>query len=277
MRPKIFICTRFNIVLRTETERSDKTGSPTGTLDWLERRFELFERICLPSLMAQTDPDFYWFVFFSDRTPEPFLTRIHDLHKRFPTFMPRFLVDGEIQVRRFRAEVQKQLTPEDTHVITTRLDNDDAIHRTYVERLRAEFRGQDDEIVNFLNGIQYDIEGGVMVDLKKQSNPFIGRIERVREGQVGTVLHWTHDQILGNANVRNVETIPLWLQLIHRGNLINNLASFNIRLDLDLEKEFGIPEPAHINKLRSMRMALVHWLFVAPRRKAGRVVARLRS
>ncbi len=275
MRPKVFICTRFNIVLRGKNERPDKTGSPTGTVEWLERRFELFERVCLPSLMAQTDGDFHWLVFFSDRTPEPFLTRIHDLHRRFPAFMPRFLEDGEIPVRRYRAEVQKLLSPYDTHVITTRLDNDDALHRSYVERLRGEFHGQDDEVVNFLNGVQFDMEGGVVVDLRKQSNPFIGRIERVRNGHVDTVLFAMHDQVQEKGNLRNVETIPLWLQLIHSGNLVNEMASPRIRFDIDLEKEFAIRGPVRINKVRSIRMALAYRVMIRPWKRLRAVSKRL--
>ena len=43
-----FILTRFNILLW----RKDKSGSPVRSREWLEHRFSLFERFCLPSLMG---------------------------------------------------------------------------------------------------------------------------------------------------------------------------------------------------------------------------------
>lgn len=276
MRPKVFINTRFNIVLKGGIERTDKAGSPTGTLEWLTRRFDLFERVCLPSLMGQTDGDFHWLVFFSDRTPEPFLTRIAELHQRFPAFIPCFLADGEIQVRRYRAEVRKLLGPEDTHVITARIDNDDAFHRTYVERLRAELGGKDDEMINFLNGIQYDMDRGVVVDLRKRSNPFIARIARVIDGQVKTILDVMHHQAQDTGLLRDVDNAtPMWLQLIHSGNVLNSFASGRVRFAIDLEKEFGITGPVRIDRLRSWQIALMHRLIIGPMRKLRGAVQRV--
>ncbi len=275
MRPKVFINTRFNIVLKGNIERVDKAGSTTGTDAWLARRFDLFERVCLPSLMAQTDADFHWLVFFSDGTPEPFLTRIDDLHQRFPAFIPCFLKDGEMQVRRYRQEVKKLLTSTDTHIISARIDNDDAFHVTYVEHLRAEFHGQDDEMLNFLNGIQYDMDGGVVADLRKYSNPFIARIERIFDGQVKTVLDVMHHQAQDTGLLRDVDTIPMWLQLIHSGNVLNSFASGRVRYAMDLEKEFGIKGPVRINKIRSFMVALNYRLYVGPMRVVRAAVRRV--
>ncbi|HRH38655.1 MAG TPA: glycosyltransferase, partial [Flavobacteriales bacterium] len=275
-RPKVFINTRFNIVLKGAVELTDKTGAPTRTNDWLSRRFDLFERICLPSLMAQTDTDFHWLVFFSDKTPEPFLTRIAGINQRFPQFIPCFLQDGEMQVRRYRAEVRKILTPEDTHIITARIDNDDAFHRTYVERLRAEFHGQEDAIINFLNGIQYDMDGGVVADLRKESNPFIARIEKVQVDKLKTVLDVMHHQAKDTGVLRDVDLpTPMWLQLIHSGNVLNSFASGRVRMSMDLEKEFGILGQAPINKTRSLQVAIAYRLFIGPMKFARGAAKRL--
>lgn len=275
MRPKVFINTRFNMVMKGGVHHTDKSGTATRTNEWLTRRFELFERVCLPSLMAQTDTDFHWLVFFSDRTPEPFLKRIAELHRRFPPFIPCFLPDFQQQERRFKLEVHARLEPVDEYIITARIDNDDAFHRSFIERLRNEFHGQEDEIVNFLNGLQYDQENGVLVFVRKASNPFIARIERVKEGKALTVLDVMHHDAAATGLLRNVDTIPLWLQLIHRGNLENGLTSANVRFSMDLEKEFGIPGPTRINVVRSIFFALKHRLVKPPMRMVRRVARRV--
>ena len=268
MRPKVFINTRFNIVLMGAKELMDKAGAPTRTPEWLERRFDLFERICLPSLRAQTHQDFQWLVFFSDDTPEPFLTRTKELHRAFPQFIPCFLEANTIQVRRFRAEVLKRIGSEDSHLITARIDNDDAFNRTYIERLRAEFRGQDDEIINFMNGMQYDADLGVAADLRKPSNPFIARIERLVDGKVRTVVDLTHDKAMHTGLVRDVSTlVPMWLQTIHSGNVLNRFASGRVRYSCDFEEEFGIRASMPIYRMRSFRVALSRSLLNSSARK----------
>ena len=62
-----FLITRFNLNLY---ER-DKHAAPTRTARWLEHRFEVFERYCLPSVAAQTATDFRWLCLFDAATPEP--------------------------------------------------------------------------------------------------------------------------------------------------------------------------------------------------------------
>lgn len=275
MRPKVFINTRFNMVMKGGIQHTDKSGRPTRTDEWLKGRFELFEQVCLPSLMAQTDTDFLWLVFFSDRTPEPFLTRIAELQQRFPPFIPCFLPDFQQQERRFKMEVHARIEPADEHIISARIDNDDAFHRTFIERLRNEFHGQDDEIINFLNGIQYDRDNGVLVTVRKASNPFIARIERVKEGKVLTVLDLMHHHAAASGLLRDVDTIPVWLQLIHKGNLENEITSVQVQFHGDLEKEFGIPGPTRINVLRSIALVLKHRLFIGPMRSARRAARRM--
>ena len=60
-----FIITRFNLNLYAQ----DKHDLPTRTDRWLEHRFEVFERYCLPSVAAQTSGNFTWLCLFDAATP----------------------------------------------------------------------------------------------------------------------------------------------------------------------------------------------------------------
>ncbi len=53
-----FLFTRFN--LRNESWNSTKNANPVLTEEWLEKRFDLFERFCLPSVKAQINQNFRW-------------------------------------------------------------------------------------------------------------------------------------------------------------------------------------------------------------------------
>lgn len=247
-----FIITRFNVVLKSGADDMDKFGNSTRTLDWLEHRFEIFERVCLPSMMAQTDADFRWMVLFSDRTPEQFRQRISAIQARFSAFVPCYLEDGAKLAPRFRQEVQRFLRPEDAHVITTRIDNDDAYHREMVARIRAEFHGQEDEFINFLQGLQYDMERNIVGSLHKPTNPFIARIERVRDGGPATVQGVMHHQAEATGLLRDIETKPMWVQSIHGDNVLNQFKSTHILFRPRLAEDFGLVDPAPVNMGRSI-------------------------
>lgn len=53
---------------------------------WLEHRFEVFERYCLPSVAAQTSGNFTWLCLFDAATPEPYRSRIEGYKARCPQF-----------------------------------------------------------------------------------------------------------------------------------------------------------------------------------------------
>lgn len=120
---KHFIITRFNII-QAYSFSNDKNGKSTQTCDWLETRFVLFERCCIPSLANQKCKKFIWFVLFDVSTPEKFKVKINNYEETYPFFKPLFIgQEGFLNV--FRYEVLKYLTADDEFIITTRLDNDD--------------------------------------------------------------------------------------------------------------------------------------------------------
>lgn len=61
-----FILTRFNLLLWNK----DKENKKVRSKEWLEHRFSLFEKYCLPSIKSQTCQDFEWIVLFDSSTPE---------------------------------------------------------------------------------------------------------------------------------------------------------------------------------------------------------------
>ena len=70
-----FIITRFNLRIWQQ----DKNNIPTHTSEWLEHRFELFEKYCLPSVENQTNKNFIWLCMFDKETPAPYKERIRNI------------------------------------------------------------------------------------------------------------------------------------------------------------------------------------------------------
>lgn len=271
MAIKVFVITRFNVYFSEANFAKDKSGRTTRTDEWLEKRFQLFEHYCLPSLKVQTDKDFDWLVLFSENTPAPFKKRIDEWVRELPLLKPIYLYDGEAIKGRMITEVKQRAGQGDTHVITARIDNDDAFHRNMISRIRAEFHGQDNEFLNFPDGVQLDIDQGVITRVRKLSNPFMARVERINDPGFATVVDGSHKDAEARGLIRNVDGPPAWLQVIHDGNQVNSLVVDNILFDLDLKGEFGIERSVPVDKMRAFGIMVRNFLVDRPRRVAGKL------
>ncbi|MGA9120175.1 MAG: glycosyltransferase [Bacteroidota bacterium] len=220
-----FILTVFNVRLSHGGETSPDSA-------WLEHRFRLFEEFCYPSVRAQTTSDFTWLAFFDTSTPPEYKDRIAQLAKWKP-FVPCF-VSEVMSVESF-AGMKKSLlfprvSPGTTHLISTNLDNDDALHARYVETVQKEFSGQDFEFVNFTNGYVFDRERERLYLRSHHSNPFASLLERLENSK--TVWCAPHPEFSRIGPVRQVETEPMWFQVVHGRNVSNSTAEAR-RVSLD--------------------------------------------
>ena len=127
-----FIITRFNLNLYAQ----DKHDLPTRTDRWLEHRFEVFERYCLPSVAAQTSGNFTWLCLFDAATPESCRRRIEGYKARCPQFEAVYYTAAQAAnlTENLRTTIAAYVScdrkgrksPPPKLLITTNLDNDDA-------------------------------------------------------------------------------------------------------------------------------------------------------
>jgi hypothetical protein len=201
------ILTRFNV----RVEQAPRAGH-----DWLEHRFALFERFCLPSVEAQTCADFDWIIFCNPDIPRAFLERLRG-YSRFRALQPIYFRNTFDQGMA-RAAVA-ELARGHSHLITTRLDNDDAISRTFVETIQQNFRGQEYEFLNFT------------------SNAFISLVESVEN--YTTVYCGNHMELDQRGRIVQIAKPAAWLQVVHSRNLSNQVWG-TPESEVDLPGTFGI-------------------------------------
>lgn len=246
MAVRHFVLTRFNTRI---------PGSERGLdADWLAHRLSLFEAICGPAIARQSVQPTRWLVFFDARTPDGVRAQVDRLAERFrfdPVWLP-----GEFTTAAASAAVRDRLD-DATAVITTRLDNDDAIHPDFIGWVQAKI-GERPSYVNFPLGCQ--LVDGHFYLRPYLGSPFLSRLELVAEGitTVHAARHWRPDE----HRARQVWTRdPAWLQLVHGKNLANETRGVWARPDR-LVALFEVP-PAYVSTER-----------VSPRRAVER---RLRS
>ncbi len=226
---KHFIITLFNLKIWKE----DKTHRATQTADWLAQRFDLFERFCLPSVAGQTNKNFTWLCLFDKDTPTEMRRRIEGYQQQVPQLRPCFFSAEEaveflsheeaVNCRFIRRTVRGLLSADDRFVITSNLDNDDALSSDYVERVQRLFLAdQRHTLYSFVWGMQYFVRLNAIVRMHYPHNHFLTLVEEA-QGDFHTVQYYGHAKarkVLPNVDVSDK---AYWLENVHGHNVSNEL------------------------------------------------------
>jgi N-acetylglucosaminyl-diphospho-decaprenol L-rhamnosyltransferase len=217
------ILTRFNMRI----EQCEPRG-----LDWLDHRFAIFERFCLPSVRSQTNQNFEWLVFFHPDMPEACKERVR-AYSEWRAFRPVYF--RSVFDLAMVQSVASDLANGYSHLITTRLDNDDAICRTFVDAIQQRFAEQDFQFLNFTNG--YIWKEGHLYPAQHFSNAFVSLVERAEK--CSTVYCRNHMELDHVGPILQIQDAAAWLQVVHGRNLSND-AWGTAEEPCDLHENFGI-------------------------------------
>jgi hypothetical protein len=183
---------------------------------WLHSRVDLFEKYCLPSVRAQTQRDFAWIIYFDPESPE-WLLRWIDSHRAEGVFHPVF-----------RATVSRQESSSDMadligtprpRLLTTNLDNDDAIARDFVERLGSVGPIRQRTALYFSNGLIATRHR--VYSRRDKHNAFCSVVESW-DDPVTCWADW-HNRLGRTMSVKTIGGPPAWLQVVHGSNVSNRV------------------------------------------------------
>jgi Putative rhamnosyl transferase len=226
------VLTRFNTAIgyAPSAKRLEK--------DWLTARLALFEQYCLPSVAGQQDAEFRWLIFFDAASPAWFKAKISALQ---PLVTPVY-VEGQASDAVLRRHVIETGLVSSRYLLTTRLDNDDAIARSHLQLVQRAFSGQAREFVTFPCGLQSF--RGHLYQVNWPSNPFLSLIEAVDSKEnITTVFCIAHDHLHKAGLVQRVKSPPQWLQVLHTANLANELRGGWPRRDSRSDPGFDLTWP----------------------------------
>ena len=217
------LITRFN--LKNETWVQDKNQVKVLDASWLEKRYQLFDKYCFPSIKNQTEQDFIWLVYFDTETPKEYKRRNSAFADHFKNFIPIYKDSFKHFVADLSHDIKKVLGDNVSFLITSRIDNDDAFHEDAIKTIQAQFNNQSRAII--------DLRTGYCLQIKPQSRlykanfelgPFISLIEKINNGVFETVLCRAHkDWEKVNDLSIIINTDMLWAQIIHEHNLVNTV------------------------------------------------------
>jgi hypothetical protein len=176
---------------------------------------DLFRRFTVPSVAAQSCLPNAWIVFFDEGTPQQTREEFRELAVKLPLLRAEYCAEFSPQLARERT--CHILPPEAEWLLTTRLDNDDALHRRFVETLQSHVRPGVREFINPTFGLI--LADGRLYRDRDNSNPFISFSEPVSDCH--TVLIDQHPLLARHGPVRQFSLPDAWLQVVHGGNIVN--------------------------------------------------------
>lgn len=208
-------------------------------LGWLQRRQKVFERFTLPSVQAQTNKNFEWVFISDDRTPKEF-KRVLDSYGAsvvYHDFKNHKWMTGSVGEKETPIEkavrletigdvVAGYIGEQDTdYVITSRLDNDDAISLDYIANVQDKAKehwagGEREYWVSFPRGLKW-ADNNVYPHATKW-NSFLSFIEPPEN--LKTAYQCCHS-LAGDSgyliHLYRVGYEPQWMEVIHGGNALN--------------------------------------------------------
>jgi len=220
---KHLILTRFNVLMPGWDSQIHLKHS------WLDGRFSLFEDMCLPSVAAQTNKNFEWLIFFDVNTPEPYKKKIEELRQVFPFHA---LYVEIFNLEKISKDIYKQFSGEAT-LLTSRLDSDDILAIDYVNKLHevaSSLSGR--HVINFDHGAILFSKNNkrYLYEYEDESNPFTSLMEPFAL-TLSTILAANHTTLHDFANVVHVKDKPMWLQVVHGGNVSNRVRGKRVKMD----------------------------------------------
>lgn len=209
-----FIVTRFNLRMKSWLPNVE------DCIPWMNDRIEIFETFALPSIAAQTCKNFKWILLFDPSTQEThadFLSRL----KKYDFCIPVFLdLDKISLIDGIRNSITENMEPGTNHIITTRMDNDDAIHEDFIKNIQDDFTPGENYVVNFTDGYGYS-DNRLSIANRNKVNPFATFCEMYNDGNFKTVYCTGHPALKKIAPVRHIYGKRMYLVNFHENNVLN--------------------------------------------------------
>ena len=186
MNYKHFVITRFNLKHSDNIWRKDKSGNDVLTEKWLNKRMELFKKYCFPSVINQSSKDFIWLIYIDSNTKEKYQSELDVLSKLMNNIkIKRVYSYKEFENTYCEDVINLTSTNWYSHIITTRLDNDDIIHKDFIFKIQELFNCQEYMAVNFLKILMLNPSNKNKLNIDYQfSNHFVSLIEKIKENKI---------------------------------------------------------------------------------------------
>lgn len=212
------LTTRFNV----RFAHSPSSSAHALSVPWLAERVALFEKYCLPSVLYQTLKPDVWLIWLDRDSPPQLREWARHWQAKCDFIRPVYV--GAFDVPVAVESVREHADLSVGWLLTSRLDNDDAIHPRFFEVLRRNAVEGQREFLNVPRGLI--VAGGKCYRKSIAANPFISFSEPSSDPT--TVWAEQHGLLGRVAPVRQVALRDGWIQIVHGGNLSNTVRGVRV-------------------------------------------------
>lgn len=246
-----FLVTQFNLRFFPLADNTDYEK----WLQWTLTRTELFRKYCLPSILNQSCRNFIWLLYFDADTP----AELNDFIK-YLSSLPSVEICYCRGISDFDSsyiqEIRKRTGKETKWIITTRIDNDDCLHKDAVKIIQENLVEKHRYLISLASGYVLNINDLTLSHYFYPMSPFISLIESCEKELEGVFVKvhtkWDNLRLFifkelwlewFNRKSRMSRFIlkkPLWIQTVHGENISNSFyRGFPVLKEKDLS-DFSI-------------------------------------
>jgi len=218
-----FLITRFNLKF-PEKPGGKNNPSPRGPdCEWLNKRTALFMKYCLPSVLNQTTKNFRWLIYFDLSTKKDSIQEFNELEKQNQDIIKIILADGYPDfLERYTKDVLALCNHNSKYIITTRLDNDDIIHKDFIAKIQENFHEQEFMAVNYVKILMLNPENNKKLHIDYSfSNHFISLIEKIEKGNIKGCYSKGDREWNRTNEILQIADKPYCIEIISGTNLLN--------------------------------------------------------
>jgi hypothetical protein len=229
-RLKMVGLVRFSVLTPTYySERFsslEETAKHLFSADRMALRFSVFEKLCLPSLLQQSDGAFDLVVLTATSMPKAYLKRLRDLLAPHPNLHCR-PVGTRNHYRLLRQGYETVPQEGESHRILFRLDDDDAVDLDFVRRTKAlaagllPLQGPEKAFVIAHNRgfyLQATPEGPEVFDAIEQAPLSAGTALVTPVGNRANPYRFNHRKLARHYNLYSDMQVPAYIRTIHSDN-----------------------------------------------------------
>ncbi len=259
MNYRHFIITRFNLRSDNDKWKTDKQGKSVLTDEWLRHRINLFMKYCLPSVLNQSCPDFKWLLYLDSSTSEQVRQEFIEIEKINSQVIKIIYADGFDEFeQRYGNDVIGLCENVPEYIITTRLDNDDIVHKDFIRKIREKFNNQEFIAINFLKIIMMNPEKRNKIHIDYGfSNHFVSVAEKVTPAGIKGCYSRGDRFWNKKGEIIQITDKPYVLEIISERNLLNNFRGFPVLKTIDLS-DFHLEGLKARNSIFDPYLIMVH-------------------
>ena len=226
----------------------------------MDERLELFSNYCLPSVINQSNKNFKWLLFFDSSTSDKYRAKIESILQKNDLIVP-FYIDGMPKFNEAILNYLKENAADKDYLITSRIDNDDCIHKDFINEIQKQFNKQEFLAIDNINGYTLQVEPNFILGKKEHIfNPFISLIER--NDNPKTVWHYVHNMWKKETRLIHLSEKRLWLSVIHGKNKVNEFDGYGNIKWCDINSDFIISDSKN-KEIIATQLPFSKWWFLS--------------